>query len=144
MGRRAGLMGSVLLGAVALTGCSQQQEASETTSVAAEDMVGTWVGTYAGFSREDEYVTWEVTLEFTEVDGVGFRGYRNFIDEFLEPASEYVKGVVTPEGHVTMLESDSVFEGELDGSQLVGTFRGAGDAQSVFVVSLTKEGQAGE
>ena len=123
-----------------LAGCSSQtSDSTEAGPYSGGDVVGTWVGTYSGFNADDEYVTWDVELEFNESEGVGFRGYRSFVDELLNPASTYVKGVITADGHVTMHESDSVFQGTLAGTTMSGTFLGAGETQSIFVVELTKE-----
>lgn len=138
--RRWLIVGLAAFSTAVLAGCSTQTSTStQVGPYSGGDLVGTWTGTYSGFNSADEYVTWDMELEITESEGVGFRGYRSFVDEFLNPASTYVKGVVTTDGHVTMHESDSVFQGTLDGTELNGTFLGAGETQSIFVVKLTKE-----
>lgn len=128
------------ISATVLVGCSTQPGASgDVGPYSGSDAVGTWVGTYTGINTDDEYVTWDMQIDIDESDGVSFRGYRSFVDELLEPATTYVKGVVTADGQLTMHESDSVFQGTLSDEMITGTFLGAGDAESIFVVELTKE-----
>lgn len=137
---RSLILGVAALSIAVLAGCSNQTSSStQAGPYSGNDVVGTWVGTYSGFNSNDEYVTWDMELEINESEGVGFRGYRSFVDELMNPATTYVKGVVAADGHVTMHESDSVFQGTLDGTELKGTFLGAGDTQSIFVVDLTKQ-----
>lgn len=120
--------------AVALTGCSSSP------STTGSDLVGTWTGTNAGYEGpETVYVKQSVTLVVQEANGQAFFGFKEWTDEEGNLADELMKGAVTEDGQITIVDSDGLIEGVVSGSTLTGTYVEMGEDGAVLEVELTKQ-----
>lgn len=128
------------LAVAALTGCSSSTTAEDQSAVTGDQLVGTWGGTNAGYEGIDAvYVDKPLTLVVQEASGQAFFGFKEWTEPDGAVADEFIRGVVTPGGLVTIVDGDGVFEGVVSGSTLTGTYVEVGDDAAALEVELTKQ-----
>lgn len=121
-------------GALLFSACS-----SGSSSVSGQQMVGTWAGTNSGYVVNDAFVTQETKLVVERAEGQAFAGYKEWTEADGTTASQEIKGVVTPEGRVFIVEEDAVLEATLSGSEITGVYAETGEDHAAFAVALTKQ-----
>lgn len=126
---------SVALAAALLSACSS----GSSPSVEAEQLVGTWVGTNAGYEGGDTFVSQDVQVVITEVSGNAFVGAKEWTDAQGVTGTDVVKGVVGPDGRVIIVDSDGIIEGTVSGSELIGVYTEVGEESTAFSVTMTKQ-----
>ena len=118
---------------IAVSGCSSS------ANTTADQLVGTWTGTNAGYEGTDPvYVNKPLPVVVQEATGQAFLGYKEWTEPDGTAVDELITGAVTGAGQVTIVDEDGVFEGVLSGSSLSGTYVENGDDRAVLEVELTK------
>lgn len=110
---------AALLTAGALSGCAADTAAKVP---AAEDLIGTWAQTGAGF-EEGKPVTWkDQTLVVETAEGQGFTGFKEYDNEGEDPQKEIVNGAVGVNGDIRIADGDGVFVGRLVDGKILGQY----------------------
>lgn len=119
--------------AVTITGCSSS------STVDAEQLIGTWTGTNAGYEGTDPvYVDKPLTLVIQEANGPAFAGIKEWTEPDGTVNGENIIGTVTENGLVTIVDGDGFFEGEFSDATLTGVYVETGEDAAVLTVELSR------